>query len=130
MTKLYEVALAYREGNQPELGDSFDFETERKNRSPRFLQIVSAYEKNVPIKDIIEEHKCSRNTVLRYARMAGLPKREKHFDDSIRTQAITLLKAGAPLKEIAKTLKVSEAYVSLVAKDNGLSRRKKSTSQT
>lgn len=123
-THLYITAKAIREGQQLEVTPNFDFETERLNRTPRFIEIVTAYQSGHPVATIVEKHKCSRNTVLRYARLAGLPKRPKHFNTAIRSEAIELLRSGAPLAEIATMLDVSKAYVSTVAKESGLSRYK------
>jgi len=122
--RLYKIAEAFRAGNPPEPSPNFDFEAERQNRPPRFLDIVTDYAAGHTVNSIIEKYKCSKGTVLRYARLAGPPKREKHFDNSIRSQAIDLLKSGAPIKSISSMLNVSEAYVSIVAKASGLSRYK------
>jgi len=126
------VAVAYREGNAPNPSENFDFETERRNRSPRFLEIVTDYANGVPTKDIREKHKCSQNTVLRYARLAGLAKRVKGYGDETRMQAVEMTKAGIPQQQIAKLLGVSVPYVSMVCikegerrymrRDNGYSR--------
>lgn len=120
-----KAAEAFRKEQLPNDTDSFDFEVERNNRSPRFMAIVKAYSEGVPVDTIVDTHKCSRGTVMRYARLAGLPKRPKHFDPTLRAQAVELYRTGMGLKMIAELLDVSEAYVSTAAKEAGISRYKK-----
>ncbi len=98
------------------------FTQERSNRLVRFVVITRAYAKGAPVQDIVTQYGCTRGTVLRYARLAGLPKRPKHFPAEIRAAVIRDYKAKVPVAEIAKLHKVSQAYVSRSAKEEGISR--------
>src|ERR1700761_2823409 len=80
----------------------FTFTVERANRLMRYVEIVSAYKKGTPVKDIEDKYGCSRNTVMRYARSAGLEKRPKHFPDDTRAKVIRAYKEGLPIKAIAE----------------------------
>src|SRR5687768_10172738 len=66
------------------------FTQERANRLTRFLAIVRAYRGGTPVKNIEERFGCSRQTVLRYARLAGIPKRDKGFGPRVRAATIAL----------------------------------------
>lgn len=101
----------------------FDFAQERANRPVRFLRVVRAYRNGKLVKDIEEEYGCSRNTVMRYARMAGLPKRLKTDDPERRAKIIKLSKMGKmSQKQIAEQCNCSVALVSLVEHEAGLKR--------
>ncbi len=101
----------------------FDFAQERANRPVRFLRVVKAYRNGKPVKDIEEEYGCSRNTVLRYARLAGLPKRPKSDDPERRAKIIKLSKVGGlSQKEIAVACNCSVSLVSIVEHEVGLKR--------
>lgn len=100
------------------------FTEEHANRLPRAVKVTTAYKRGEPVGDIVTEFGCSRGTVLRYARMAGLPKRPKHFDAEIRKGVIAMYQQGKPLAEIEARLGVSQAYVSKTATEEGINRRK------
>lgn len=100
------------------------FTQERANRLTRFLAIVRAYKGGTPVKNIEEQYGCSRQTVLRYARLAGLPKRPKHFDQNIRRAVISLYRQGKPIAQIQAQLGVSQAYVSKTATEEGINRHR------
>lgn len=114
---------AYKDGARHTV-KSFDFEVERQNRPPRFIEIVEDYKIGLPVETIAAKFKCSRGTVNRYARLAELPKRIKGFGTPTETATLDLYKANIPIKEIAVALKVSEAYISKIASRNGISRYK------
>jgi transposase-like protein len=59
---------------------------------------------------------------MRYARMAELPKRPKHFPIEIRKAVIHDYKTKMAVADIAKLHDVSPAYVSKVAREEGISR--------
>lgn len=103
----------------------FSFTQERANRLARFVRIVNAYRLGKPVRDIEAQYGCSRSTVLRYARVAGLDRRPKGFQPDVKQATIAALQAGKPLAEISALLGVSEAYASKVAKANGLNRYKR-----
>ncbi len=100
----------------------FSFTQERANRLARFVKIVRAYKAGQLVLDIEAEYGCSRHTVLRYARLAGLPKRQKGFDPDVRESVIAAYKAKKPIAEIAEKYKVSMAYVSKTATEEGINR--------
>ncbi len=103
----------------------FDFAQERANRPVRFLRVVRAYRNGKLVKDIESEYGCSRQTVLRYARLAGLPKRPKTDDPERRAKIIKLSKAGGMSQiQIAKACNCSVALVSIVEHEAGLKRYK------
>jgi hypothetical protein len=101
----------------------FTFTQERSNRIARFVKIVAAYKLGKPVKDIEAKYGCSRGTVLRYARLAGCPKRPKHFDPGVRKAVIALYQQNKPLAEIQALLGVSQAYISKTATEEGINRR-------
>lgn len=101
----------------------FDFTQERKNRLVRYVRIVHAYRNGMIVTDIANQYGCSRSTVLRYARMAGLPKRPKTDDPERRAKIIRLSKQGGlSQKEIAKACNCSVTLVSIVEHEAGLNR--------
>ena len=93
--------------------------------NPRTRGILDRYLDQVPIDKIIEEFSVSRIQILRYARVAGLPKRPKGFDPKVRSRALELYELGVPLKIIRHKLGVSEAYISKAAATAGLKLRRK-----
>lgn len=101
----------------------FDFTQERQNRLSRYVKITRAYSRGKPVSDIEAEYGCSKHTVLRYARMAGLPRRQRGFDPEIRKGVIALYQQKRPVAEIAARMGVSEAYVSKTATEEKINRR-------
>jgi len=104
----------------------FHYPYERANRLARYVIITRAYEKGEDVNRIAKRYGCTRGTVLRYARMAGLPKRPKHFAAKVRRAVIRDYKAKMPIADIARLHEVSPAYVSTVARQSGISRYAKS----
>ncbi len=102
----------------------FTFKQERFNRYKRYVKVVKAYKAGKLISDIEKEFECSRFTVLRYARLAGLPQRDKGFNSKIREAVIALYKQKKPIAEISARLGVSQAYISKTATEEGINRRK------
>jgi len=102
----------------------FTFAQERANRPIRFLRVVRAYKNGKPVQDIENEFGCSRNTVLRYARMAGLPKRAKTDDPERRAKIIRMSKQSPRPSQttIAIACNCSEALVSIVEHEAGIKR--------
>lgn len=99
------------------------FAQEHANRPVRFIRVVHAYKNHKPVQDIVNEFGCSRTTVLRYARMAGLPKRPKSDDPERRAKIVKLAKQGGmSQKQIAAACDCSVALVSLAEHEAGLSR--------
>lgn len=99
------------------------FAEEHENRLPRYVAVTNAYRRGKPVQDIEHEFGCSRGTVLRYARMADLPKRPKSFEPGVRRAVIAMYQQGKPIAEIAAAQGVSEAYVSKTASEEGINRR-------
>lgn len=104
---------------------TFSMQRERALRTTRSMSIIQDYAKGRPVQDMVDFYECSRNTILRLARLAGLPKRPKCFPTKIKESTLVLLKRGVPLKDIQQKLKVSPAYASKLAKQHGLNRYKK-----
>ncbi|MCA1455913.1 hypothetical protein I6F35_22360 [Bradyrhizobium sp. BRP22] len=102
---------------------TLDFPAERANRLKRFIEIAVAYEAGHPVNTIEQRHGCTRSTILRYARIAGLPKRPRHFDVKTRRRVIRLYRAKLPVAVIAKRCMVSTAYVSKTATEEGIKRK-------
>lgn len=100
----------------------YTFTQERANRLTRYVIITRAYKAGKPVRDIETKYGCSRGTVLRYARMAELPKRPKHLPLEIRAAVLKDYRAGMPIADIAKLHDVSPAYVSKTANDEGIGR--------
>lgn len=101
----------------------FTFTQERANRLKRYVRVVYAYKAGVPVKKIEDDYGCCRQTVLRYARLAGLPKRPKGFEPDVRRATISLYKSGVPIAQIQAQLGVSQAYISKTATEEGINRR-------
>jgi hypothetical protein len=100
----------------------FHFPYERANRLARYVIITRAYEKGEDVNRIAKRYGCARGTVLRYARMAGLPTRPKHFAADIRRAVLRDYKTNMPVASIARLHEVSPAYVSKIAREKGISR--------
>lgn len=98
------------------------FTQERANRLVRYIAIMRAYKTGVAVRDIEEKYGCSKTTVLRYARMAELPKRPKHFPADIRRAVLDDYRRGLSVAQIAQQHAVSPAYVSKIAREEGISR--------
>ncbi|MGY3615639.1 hypothetical protein [Bradyrhizobium sp. USDA 10063] len=128
--KLQDAAAYIRTKNAPRdfralvasIKRIFHFPQERANRLARYVVITRAYEKGEDVNRIADRFGCTRGTVLRYARMAGLPTRPKHFPTKIRRAVIRDYKAAMPVADIARLHEVSPAYVSKVAREQGISR--------
>lgn len=101
----------------------FNFTIERNNRVVRFKKILEEYDAGIPLKKIVENYGCSRSTVLRYARIAGRPRRPKS-DDPQRRAMIIGHKAKLPQSEIARLCGCSIGLVSMVEHEAGLKRYK------
>lgn len=119
-----DAAEAFREGQEITGHSQFNFQVERENRPERFMEVVADYKAGMSCKDIEAKHKCTHSTIMRYARLAGLPKRPKHFDPSIRTQAIELYKSGLTAHRVAELVGVSDAYMSKLVNELGIKRKK------
>lgn len=100
----------------------FSFTEERANRLQRFPKVVDDYRDGMPVADIEAKYGCSRGTVLRYARLAGLDKRSKGDADR-RRGIIALYEQGRPIAQIATQMGVSQALVSKIATEEGINRR-------
>lgn len=100
----------------------FNFAQERSNRLARYLAVTREYKKGVPVDNIVSKYECSKGTVIRYARLAGLPKRPKHFPEEIKKAVMEDYRAGMPVAKIAELHGVSAAYVSRTARQEGVSR--------
>ena len=100
----------------------FTFTEERANRLQRFPKIVDDYKAGFPVADIEAKYGCSKQTVLRYARLAGLEKRPKGDSDR-RRGIIALYQQGRPIAQIAAQMGVSQALVSKIATEEGINRR-------
>ena len=104
------------------------FTQERANRLVRYVRITRDYRSGVMVRDIEARYGCSRNTVLRYARMAELPKRPKTDDPERRAKIIKMSKAmpRPSQQDIARACHCSIALVSLVEHEAGLNRYRRS----
>lgn len=100
----------------------YTFTEERANRLTRYVAITRAYKSGRSVESIVNKYGCSRNTVLRYARLAKLPKRPKHLPVEIKKAVIADYRLGLPVADIAKLHDVSISYVSTIAHKEGLSR--------
>lgn len=107
------------EANRPLI----DFDYERQNRPPRFIAIVDAYARGQLVEDICTEYGCSKNTVMRYRKMANLPMRPKH-GLGVADQIERLYRDGVAIAEIAGKLGCSPSLVSQTATRLGINRRK------
>jgi transposase-like protein len=106
------------------ISKTLDFPDERANRLKRFIEIIAAYQDGQPVAEIERDHGCTRSTILRYARIMGLPKRPKHFDIDRRQRVIRLYKHKVPVAEIARRCGCSQAYVSKTATEEGINRHR------
>lgn len=101
----------------------FTFTEERANRLQRFPKVANDYRDGMPVADIEAKYGCSRGTVLRYARLAGLEKRPKGDADR-RRGIVALYQQDKPIAEIAARFGVSQALISKIATEEGINRRK------
>lgn len=100
----------------------FTFTQERANRLQRFPKVVEDYQDGVPVADIQAKYGCSRGTVLRYARLAGIDKRPKRDADQ-RRGIIAMYQQRKPVAEIAARMGCSQGLVSKIATEEGINRR-------
>jgi len=92
----------------------------------RFIAITSAYKTGEPLADIQARFDCSEVTVVRYARLAKLPKRPHHLPADIRAAVIADYKdTKMTVINIARAHGVSMGYVSRVAREAGFARFKR-----
>lgn len=102
----------------------FGYKLERDNRVARFNKIIKEYQGPASVESIAAKYQCNRSTVLRYARMAGLPPRPR-TDDPERHAKILSFGAKIPQEEIAKQCECSVSLVSQVEGAAGLVRYRK-----
>src|SRR5690348_11577271 len=95
------------------------FIAERENRPPRCVEVTTAYKEGMPINDICDKFGCSKSTVHRYARMAGL---HRPKESTVRDGILAMYQLGKPITEIAAHFKVSQALVSKYANEAGIGR--------
>lgn len=92
-------------------------------RIERSLNIIAEYKEGVVVENIADRYGVSRNTVLRLARMAGLPKRPKRkISDEHKATALRMLAQGELYSVIAKHVGASESWVHYLAMDHNLQR--------
>ena len=96
------------------------FIDERENRPPRYVAVMRAYRDGTPIKDIEARFGCSKNTVHRYARMAGL---YRPNESSVKDGILAMYQLGKPIATIAAHFGVSQALVSKYATEAGINRK-------
>jgi len=101
----------------------YSFTQERSNRAARYVAVLRAYRGGTPVQQMVVKYGCSRSTIIRYARMAELPKRPKHLPHEIKA-AVLVDYANPALSviQIAELNHVSPGYVSKVAREAGISR--------
>lgn len=102
----------------------FNFAEERTNRAVRFFHVLTAYKAGQPVDSIATQYECSKTTVLRYARIAGLSKREKKRKVS-KEDVIAAYKTGRMVADIAREFDISPSRVSTIATENGINRKGK-----
>lgn len=96
------------------------FDEERSNRPPRYIVVVKDYKAGMKIDDIADKHGCSKGTIHRYARMAGL---SRPNESNVRDSILAMYQLGKPIAEIAAKLGVSQALVSKYASEAKINRR-------
>lgn len=106
----------------------FNFSVERGNRLRRFVLITRDYSNGLKVDDIAAKYECSRHTVLRHARIAGLAKRPKSPVPGRKDGILADYNAGNPVSEIAKKYGVSIGLVSRIATEAGVNRYRKKAS--
>ena len=102
----------------------FTFNEERNNRASRYVAVLSAYKKGVPINAIMEQYGCSKRTIYDYVERAGIDRRT-FVPKETKAQIVQHYKDGIPTIKIAELNGVSLRYVMQVAKEAGLSRKKR-----
>lgn len=102
----------------------FGFDRERNNRIVRFFNVLNAYKLGKPVNDIEKQYGCTKSTILRYARLAGLEKRPRGVSTEVREKVIALYRLGLPIAQIQAQCGVSQAYISTLAVKEGISRYK------
>lgn len=101
----------------------YSFTQERSNRVARYIAVLRAYRGGTPVQQMVDKYGCSRSTILRYARMAELPKRPKHLPREIKAAVLAdYANPNLSVTQIAELNHVSPAYVSKVAREAGISR--------
>lgn len=104
----------------------FTFPQERANRLKRYGEVTKAYKDGMMITDIENKYGCSRHTIYRYAKLAGLPKRPKSDDPERHAKIIKLSREGKSQIEIAKLCNCTISLVSQIEHKAALGRYKNS----
>lgn len=102
----------------------FDFGVERANRLRRFMLVIRDYARGDKVQDIADRYECSRGTVMRHARIAGLAKRDKSPVPGRKAGILADYVAGEPVQKIADKYDVAPSRVSQIAKEAGVLRRR------
>lgn len=100
----------------------FNFAEERTNRGARFFRVLAAYKNGQPVDSIARQYECSRSTIHRYTRIAGLAKRPKQKKAS-KEDVIAAYKTGRPIIDIGRELGISVSRVSAIATKAGINRK-------
>ncbi len=104
--------MAHRRHGGSSVEETLTMYHERAVRATRSLRILEMYALGMPVDLIAADFRCSRGTVLRHARQAGMAKRQRGLGEELLKLADKLIKEGRPLLYIAKRLNRSEAWVS------------------
>lgn len=98
---------------------------DRARRQVRMFEALMLYtEGKMTVFEIAEKYECSRTTVLRWARLAGLIKRKEKSAERISDILEAYKDPERPIKEIAEQFNVSQSFVSQQASKAGIARRK------
>lgn len=106
----------------------FTFAEERSNRANRFVAVVDAYKKGMPILEIESKFGCSKRTIYDYVERAGVERRS-FVPSEIKEAIIRDYKNKVPVQTIADLNNVSLRYVQKVAAEAGLSRKRRKVSE-
>jgi hypothetical protein len=100
------------------------YDREKANRLKRYVAIMREYKARVPVEKIISKYGVSRTNLYRYARLAGISRKDrdamKRKRDAILADYVAVPRI--PIRTIALKHRVSVARVSAIASEEGVSR--------
>lgn len=99
----------------------FNFTEERHNRINRYMAVINAYQRGMPIREIEERFGCTKRTIYDYVEKAGIERRS-FVPSDVKAAVLRDYRLKIPLAKIADLHGVSLKYVHTVAREAGLRR--------
>ncbi len=101
----------------------FNFTEERHNRINRYLAVLNAYQRGMPIIEIEKRFGCTKRTIYDYVEKAGVQPRS-FIPTDIKEAILRDYRNKVPIAKIVELHNVSIRYVHTVAREAGLRRKR------